>query len=226
MKIENETKYETLALRRLIVFACRSLGVPIINLHVRIVYNRRRGSAWHGGCAALGHSEKRVVTVEAEPQDCYACRGAGCGLCGDGKVKAFERKEEYVTRFGRRMTLSLPREPELVDAGEFAKTAIHEVLHLRGVQHGEMTPAQRWCRGPAPAWAAGTRILVRPTKIALGAEERAASRAEARIAHLRKMVATWDMRLKRAKTLSAKWRRRLALAERRTEERVAAKEPS
>ena len=31
--------------------------------------------------------------------------------------------------------------------------AVHECMHLVGVQHRDMTKQQRWCSGPIPAWA-------------------------------------------------------------------------
>src|SRR5271169_4624424 len=126
MKLENKTKYDSADIRPLVLAGLKAVGVPSVRVKVRIVYNRHRDSGWHGGRATLGQSSKQTT------------------YSPDGE----KLTEKHVTRHGRWMTLSLPRDESKIDVPEFARTIIHEALHLKGINHGDMTNAQRYCQGP------------------------------------------------------------------------------
>lgn len=93
---------------------------------------------------------------------------------------------------------------------EVARVMHHEALHGVGARHSDMTEEQRFASQPVP-WAAELPLRLE--------EERVPDRAAAlrdRLEHSRSMLRRAETRAKRAATILKKWRRRVALLERRT----------
>ncbi len=116
---------------------------------------------------------------------------------------------------GTHMLLTLPRDPKRVSGEEFARVVHHEVLHWRGVQHGDMPPAQKLCLSWwIPSWftALGPRgfIAHRGPKPPVAPDVR----RERKIEHARTMLAKAERKQKLATTLVKRWKRRLDAAER------------
>lgn len=198
MKITNRTAWRTDDIRALLIGACRALGARTVGKVVLVKYART--DVWQG--RAGGH----------------ASLGRWVGALG----------EKRVLHEGTRMTLLLPRPVERpvphADADGFApnladiaRTMLHEVMHWRGVQHRDMTPAQRHCTGPIPDWADGLdlRLAVVELAPAIPREVKIAQLVERREAHARAMLAKNEAKLDRARKLVAKWRAKVTGYERR-----------
>jgi hypothetical protein len=87
------------------------------------------------GLRAYGAPPNTEVTVRAAPG-----RTRGCAILG-----------------GRRMVLALAR-PSKWSLRKATLIFRHEVAHLRGADHHEMSPDIYWSRGPVPAWARGKKL--------------------------------------------------------------------
>ena len=124
------------------------------------------------------------------------------GSAAMGRV--IKEAEGYRTLQGLTMVLTLPRDPKLFDLANFARTAHHEVLHWKGVDHSEMTDDQRYCRGPVPSWAEGIVVgFEEPTKP--DPSEAGAKRLQ----HAQEMLAKARTRAKRAATIEKKWKHKV-----------------
>lgn len=139
LHITNETRYDTRAIRSLVIAALKQVVLPRRGA-VRIVYSRATSlepaRRHHAGEAAIGTQVKRL----------------------DGRAG-------YETFQGLTMVLTLPRNPALLDVGHFALVIVHEALHWKGVDHKDMNENQLWCRGPAPTWAEGVTIAHREKRM-------------------------------------------------------------
>ena len=174
LRVVNETGYDTRALRRAIVGAIRAVCLPVRGT-VRVTYDRSR---------------------DAKPVGWHG------GSAAFGHV--VKEAEGYRTLQGLTMVLTLPRDPKLFDLANFARTAHHEALHWKGVDHSEMTDDQRYCRGPVPSWAEGIVVgFEEPTKP--DPSEAGAKRLQ----HAQEMLAKARTRAKRAATIEKKWKRKV-----------------
>lgn len=192
LTIDNETTYRTADLRRLFLRGLKAMGVKQ-DKHVRVVAARYR----HSGVAILG----RLHLVPASPAR-EAC---------SAKLEA-----RYVRREGRWILMRAPA-LEKLNLASFCRVFEHEVLHNLGVEHVDMTEAQRRCSGGLPAWAEGLELRQRPARSGSTAEERAAKRE----AHARAMLAEHEAKLRREQNLVKKWGRRVARLEKAAERTAA-----
>ena len=136
------------------------------------------------------------------------------GPSGHASIGMIERHGSGYRRYeGSLIRMRLPP-PATLDMAALARVFEHEVLHNLGVEHADMTLAQRQCRGELPDWAKG-RVI--------GTDERAARAPTLamRIARAQKRIATCDAGVakhvrqkKLAKTWIATWRRRRRAAKR------------
>jgi hypothetical protein len=124
----------------------------------------------------------------------------GCAALGSGPKQV-----------GLNMVLTLPRDPAEADVEQFARVVRHEFLHWRGVPHSEMADGVLYCRGPAPAWAAGV-VLAHAAPRAVDPDEV----RDRKLAHARSMLKRAETRAKRAETIVKRWQRRVRAAERAT----------
>jgi hypothetical protein len=129
---------------------------------------------------------------------------------GVAALGSIDRGESgYSIRSGLNMVLTVPRNPANFSKDVFAKVILHEALHWKGVEHVDMTENQRWCKGPAPAWANDVEVVFTvkaapdPVKV-----------LEKRRDHVLKMVLKATRRVRMARTLEKKWIKKLAAAER------------
>lgn len=175
LKVTNETGYDTRALRRIIVGAIRAVCLPVRGA-VRVTYHR--------------------------PGEYKNAAWHG-GSAAYGRV---ERKEDggFITYQGLTMVLTLPRDPALFDLANFARTAHHEALHWKGVDHTEMTDAQLRCSGPVPDWAVGVVVEFRAPK-----KPDVEELSVRKVRHAQEMLAKARTRAKRASTIEKKWKRKV-----------------
>jgi hypothetical protein len=209
MQITNRTKWSTDDLRAIISAALKLRGVPSTGLVVEIVPSRRRGQ-WK-------------VTEEGSVWE-SAVRDSITGVAYLGKMRehitpawrngGVEKREKRM-RYGKWMRLRLPN-PERVTRGyalvrqHFAQVVEHEVAHLQGLRHGDMSDALRWCTQETP-WLGELPLgeEVYPDE----AKEIAAAQS-GRLEHARSMLGKAVTREKRASTLRKKWERRVRALER------------
>jgi hypothetical protein len=179
MKIRNTTKWSTASLR-IIVSAClRARGVPSTGLEVNVVTSRRHVT----GRARVGRWS--FVQQKTFP----AC--------------------EYAKRFifGNWMVVRLPNpSPQWSEETfqTFLRVLDHEVAHLQGLRHKDMSEALYLCTHEVP-WADGLKLLEEITPPHDVLKE---ASVEAKLGHVRRMLAKAETRLKHAETIVKKWRRR------------------
>jgi len=183
LRITNDTGYDTRAIRKIVVRALKAVCLPVRGA-VRIAYSA--GSFGDFGDARYRHH-------------------------GEAVMGSTHRREDgsFVTYQGLTMVLTLPRKPEEADVGYFARVALHEALHWKGVDHKDMTENQLHCAGPLPEWAEGISLThaVRcsPSPDALRAK---------RLAHAQKMLRNAERKAKLAQTIVKRWKRRTSALER------------
>lgn len=194
LEVRNETRYDTRAIRKLVVACLRSLRLDVCGV-VRVAYGV--GEA-HLGEAYLGDHIYDRRHLEDVPDKLPRLR----------------------TRQGQSMVLTLPRDPAQFSRDLFARVVLHEALHWKGVEHKDMTESQLRCTGPAPAWAEGVEVIHRDPKPEKSRAEVFAERLE----HATKMIERAEAReryyaglLLRTANVKKKWERRKRLAEREIE---------
>lgn len=130
LSVKNETSYDTIAIRKLVIAALREVCLPVRGT-VRITYSSAAEEQdprhHHRGSAAMGRTTRNE----------------------DGSFRTLQ---------GLTMVLTLPRNPEKLDVTHFALVIRHEALHWKGVDHKDMTENQLWCKGPTPAWAENVAV--------------------------------------------------------------------
>lgn len=151
---------------------------------------------FRAGLHAMGASLKKRIEVRYSRRNCHW----GCATVG----------EEFQ---GTYIMMTLPRDQAKLDLKEFALTFEHEVAHNLGLNHGDMNPDTRFCRGRLPRWAAGCVISVKPPAPKVDVVAR-------RQEHARRMLDAWERRLRRTQKVVARWRRKVSYYNRR----AAAKE--
>ncbi len=126
----------------------------------------------------------------------------------------------------------VPEPVKPLDVAGFGWLVRHEVGHWRGLDHPQMHPTIRTWKAwgaagrPLPSWAAGLEIAIedapppRPKKPRVSDDERRARNLEHAIAMLKRA----ERKEKLAATVAARWRRRVAIAE-RTIMKAATKAP-
>lgn len=183
MKINNSTRYSSDDLRAIISAVLKHRGVPASGLSVDIVPARRNGRVT--GRALIGRYYGRP----------------------DGSKKFY---------YGRWMKLVLPHEPGAGRTREELFASIlrvteHEVAHLQGLHHTDMSESLYDCAQDVSPWSEGLvlRFVEVPDSVVL--KEAAAID---RSAHARTMLKKAETRMKRAETIVKKWRRRVARIDR------------
>jgi hypothetical protein len=115
-----------------------------------------------------------------------------------------------------------------VDPVDFAHTAAHEFAHTRGIDHDTMRGHPRYRRvgnwRTIYGWAEAMPITRKPEPKARPSLRR--SPLDAKIAHARAALSTWERKQKLATTKVKHYRRRLARLERTALGRMAASTPS
>ena len=191
MRLQNYTQYRDDDLRWFFLAALRSMGSN--GLYKTITVKYTRAGTWCGGRA--GGNAQLGKWVPCSP-----------GLNG-GKVRKLLE--------GKRMTILLPKPGEPQNMPDIARTVMHEILHLRGAQHRDMTEAQRKCTGPLPEWAEGLELRFDEAPAEPSREEKIATVVAQREEHARAMLAKWEAKAKRATVIAKKWRTKVAGYERR-----------
>ena len=149
LTIDNQTTYRTADLRCLFLRGLRAMGAKQAK-DVRVVSSR----SWHSGRARIGKLE--LVPASPARDACTA-----------------KLATRYLRREGRGILMRVPG-PDKLNLAEFCRVFEHEVLHNLGVEHVDMTEAQRRCSGGLPAWAEGLELRQRPVRSGATAEEREA----------------------------------------------------
>lgn len=160
------------------------------------------------GMHAMGVKTSKRVRVS------YSHKSMQWGCASIGTIyKPGALKSGYTRVEGSFVHMTLPP-PDRLDLRDFARTFEHELLHNLGVNHGDMTEAQRYCRGDLPAWAQGRELREATPKPTVPAVVLREARARA---HLEKH----ETALAREQKLVRKWRAKVAYYDRR--ERLVAK---
>lgn len=160
------------------------------------------------GMRAMGVKTSKHVRVS------YSHKSMQWGCASLGTIRLLTTTEKYMRLEGQYVHMTLPP-PDRLDLRDFARTFEHELLHNLGVSHGDMTEAQRYCRGDLPAWAQERTLRETAPKPTVSAVVLRETRARA---HLAKH----ETALAREQKLVRKWREKVAYYDRR--ERLAAKE--
>lgn len=187
LRIINDTEYDTRTIRKLVAAALRAIVLPVRGA-VRIAY-----SSESGGDARHRHH-------------------------GSAAMGRTTRREDgsFATLQGLTMALTLPRKPEELDVGLFARVILHEALHWKGVEHREMTENQLWCTGPTPAWAADVSlphaVRARPNPVDLRAK---------RLKHAETMLERAEAKERRWNNIASKWKRKASALRRALEKTEA-----
>lgn len=175
--------------------------MAILTIHNRTRYSTpdlRRFFA--AGLAAMGARPDKVVTVGYTHG-----RRNRTGTCGGWAYFGAPGNEH------RSIAMFLPTPTGApLNLTDLALTWRHEVLHTLGLRHADMCEDDRWCRGPAPAWAEGLAVAWRAAPPVAAA----ARPADTRLADARVALKRWEMRAKRAATYLKKYHRRIAALER------------
>lgn len=213
MRISNASRFRTDDIRLLVSRCLEHRGVPSTGLSVEISVGRpgARFGIWtqdeeNAAAAREGRTPRKV-------EEAY--RVTGWAILG----RWYDRPDGKVLRYGKRMRIVLEhprgdaREASPVLLGEIARTVDHEVAHLAGLDHKNMSEALYRCTQPTP-WADGLvlRLADEPA-----AEDRAKERVAASLAkedHARAMLKQALTRLRRATTIAKRWERRVAAYER------------
>lgn len=106
------------------------------------------------------------------------------------------------------LTVRLRVPKDKVDPRAFAWLACHEFAHSRGMVHRNMPAWYRWGGKNHPRYAFAEGLPIeRPQPKAKPAKDQVLA---GKLAHAQAMLKVADTRLKRAKTIQAKWKRRVA----------------
>lgn len=196
MKLVNRTAYRDDDLRAFLLAGLRAMDSSGRHKTVRVVYTRP-------GERRRAHAEE----TENFEGVTYVSGEAQYGL---------NRRRE-----GREATMRLPKPPLALDLRAFARVWEHEIGHLQGLRHGDMSTAMRTCSGELPAWAEGLAVRLAEPPAPPSREERLAQLVAEREHHAREMLAKWEARAKRAKAAVKRWAERVRGFERRRARRAA-----
>ncbi len=191
MKLDNQTKWSTDDLRAIISAALNARDVPSTGLEVHVVPSKEHIT----GRATIGKM---------------------CNVFGEKKMY-----------YGRWMLLRIPNPAHIAKHVEteeakdhvlgkrrlmFARVVEHEVAHLQGLRHPQMSDALRYCTQDVP-WLGELALGEEMYPDEAVAEKKAAARAD-RLEHARSKLKLSLTREKRATTLRKKWERRVRALER------------
>jgi hypothetical protein len=141
----------------------------------------------------LEPEKRKVLTVTVS----YTRGGASSGCAYVGGRHAWIRIRHPESR----SRLAPVETTELVLS--FASVASHEFAHIRGMNHQEMPGYYKWHRASwrdYVAWAATYPLDVKPARVAV------TPTVSAKLAHVLKMKALAETRVKRATTILRKWK--------------------
>lgn len=163
----------------------------------------------------------RVLIAEALERDGLGSRGVRVEV---RRARQSTRVTGYAWYHSRRMVLRVP-DGETISSGtrtkrvpwlvmpekirdDLAAVTMHEAAHCRGVRHKDMHDARHWCHSGHEdvRWASAYQIRAVPPPEPKPKENLVAKRA----AHVAKQLARAERRLKLARTIAAKWRRKAA----------------
>jgi len=219
VRIINETRYRTSDLKSFFAAGLKAMGVKS-NKIITVRYTRpgpwRRRAATDPECQTFYKTTE--TTASYAGGRAYLGRTVVRGKTALGLPKR-------VLLEARHMTILLPPPGIPIDYRDLALTLEHEVLHLKGVQHKDMTNDQRYCRGPLPPWAndwfvrtENQGIRLEPESAPLSSEERTKRRDELidqRAAKARAKLEAYERKTKRIQALCKKWREKVRYYDRR-----------
>jgi hypothetical protein len=115
-------------------------------------------------------------------------------------------------REGKHVVLTAPPADRL-SIGRFASLVEHELLHTKGLRHKDMNRHQRYGAhdDAVPEWAKGLHLREKVPQAPIPVADRIAGRE----AHVKKMLARAERRLKLAATIVKKWRGKARYYDRR-----------
>lgn len=148
----------------------------------------------HGACDAAGARTKRLELTVVYSRSSYVTGYATYPrINGSGEMR-----------------IRTPPPAKEIIGGSVAQVCVHEAMHLAGARHPDMTEEQRYCR-MATLWADGLQLRVQEPvqKPKPDPELRRAAARAGRLEHAQKMLAKATTRSRRAKTIEAKWKRRV-----------------
>lgn len=210
MRLINETRYRTEDLKSFFAAGLKAMGAKsdkIITVRYTRPGKHRRRVSENPECASDHHAAS------------YASGRAHLGHTAVvGKTKLGLPKRKIIE--ARHMIMLMPPPGIPINYRDLALTFEHEVLHLKGVQHREMTQDQMYCRGPMPDWADSWNgcIELEPEPAPMSPEERETRRkelVEQREAKARTKLEHYESKLKRIQALCKKWRTKVRGYERR-----------
>lgn len=219
LRIDNRTNYRTEDLRVLIAEALERDGLGSKGVNVRVTRARGdrgcSGYAWYhsrrmvlrvpeGQMVSLGTAKKRILV---HGDDDRALDGGDW----DEDQSGWWIEVEQTNR--KRVPWDVL--PEKI-RDDLARVTMHEAAHCRGVRHGDMARDLKRChRGGTDdrdvSWASAFTIRRKEAKPPKAKPDLVAERA----AHVAKQLARAERRLKLARTIAAKWRRKAAYYARR-----------
>lgn len=205
MKIDNRTKWSTDDLRAIIAACLKSRGVPSTGLEVEVVSSKQRIS----GRAVIGRWRVGFVWKKEPPKVLVYGEWMLLRLPNPSKASA-KRKGYTESPVAAQRTLAdgFWTEQDARRRMTFACVVDHEVAHLQGLRHEEMSDDLHHCTQPTP-WLGELQLREESAEVV----DVAAARSD-RAEHARAMLAKAETRLKRAETIAKRWRRRVAGYER------------
>lgn len=221
MRIKNDTDYDTESLRALFSAGLKANEARSNGLDVYVVYARSNGVSGH---ASIGRWKSRFV-----PDWRTHSKTASKPMIG-----SVPHTSERVFQQGMRVTMRIPK-PTTEFGGSWphsttweealslrvARVWEHEVKHLMGLRHKDMSNTLYRCRQEVP-WATG--IVLRLATVVVKAKETQPSPSRTELARVRSekararavmKVAEWTKKSANARKQLVKWEHALKLIERK-----------
>ena len=184
IKLTNKTQYRDDDLRAIVKAACAQVGVAAKEVRLTVVPTRKHLSV--SGRATLPRSRSSLIWGRMLLR-----------VPHEEKILARRAEEQRCRSEVWCLQKPLPT--------RVAQVALHEAMHLAGVQHRDMTEEQFDCTMAVP-WADGLHLRF---KEEAPAEERKVAAAASRLEHAQAMLTKAQTRAKRADTILKKWKRRV-----------------
>lgn len=188
LTIRNETRYSTRALRSLVVACERHLGLR----WSRTVIFRYSKKSMQWGHAAYPHG----IT---------------------GSFGAGRKGSNFTSGEGTWAEFFLPGDQSRFRFADFAWLIEHELLHNKGIKHGDMTSEQRHGHMTIPPrWAETLAAKGVPFRVPVKKVVDPKARVQQRAAKVHAKLEHWESKLKRAERMVKKYRAKARYYERRS----------
>ena len=208
MKIINQTLWDTAHLKAILQKAAEIELEPAKRKVLRVTISYTRG-AHSSGCAYVGgrHATVRIRHPFSRSRRARAYRWVSRDDPRPGvetRMVAYADTGDEVIEKRVRDDAPMSDEERQRLVLRFASVAVHEFAHIRGQHHDTMSAKYKWHGNWAEyvAWAKDMPLAVKAPKAITKPS------VDAKLAHVLKMKALAETRVKRATTILRKWKQR------------------